>query len=118
MLFEDPAERLPVKACQHANLMWLNISYLAVSLGAEDPPFKFRARQVGEYVCNKSANVRLYRERIELGTVQASSDVAALEIQAMLTISAGQYARRDTLDESGCGPVRKMAYGKSSSLSS
>ena len=48
VLFKDLAERLPVKACQHANLMWPNISHLAVSLDAEDPPFKFRVRQVGE----------------------------------------------------------------------
>ena len=49
-----------------------------------------------EYVCNKSANVRLCRERIGFGTVQASSDIAALGIQAKFT---GQYARRDTLDD-------------------
>jgi len=76
-----------------------NASYLAFGLDAEHPPLKFRAWQVDEYVCNKSANVRLRRERIKRVTVQASSDVAALEIQAKRTISASQYARRDALDD-------------------
>lgn len=63
------------------------------------------------------------RERIEFSTVQASSDVAALGIQAKFT---SQYARRDTLDD-WAGHIRgkyvvqtseEMTDDRSSSLSS
>jgi hypothetical protein len=57
----------------------------------------------------QSANVRLRRERIKIVTVQASSDVAALEIQVKRTISASQYVRRHALDDRA-GHIR-IKYG-------
>src|SRR6266851_2782336 len=65
-----------------------DIAYLAFGLDAEDLPFNFRPWQVREHVCNKSADVRLCCERIQRITVQASYNVAALEIQTNHTISA------------------------------
>jgi hypothetical protein len=62
------------------------MSYLAFGLDAEDPPFKSRPWQIREYVCNESADVQLRRERIKRITVQANSNVVALQIQAKQTI--------------------------------
>ena len=76
-----------------------NASYLAFGLDAEYLPLKFRAWQIDEYVCNESANVRLRRERVKRVTVQASSDVVALEIQTKRAIAPSQYSRRDALDD-------------------
>src|SRR5579863_7014604 len=69
-------------------------SYLAFGLDAEGPPFKSRSWQIHEYICNISANVRLCRERIKGISVQANSNVAALEIQAKQTIPANVSMHR------------------------